>query len=321
MVSLVRDASAPPGARGARQSRTRFLRDLDRSKYLLLLLLPAFVLIILFNYLPIYGLSISLQKYSPFKGILRSDFVGLDQFRTFFSSPDFLKILRNTLLLGVNRLIWTFPAPIIFALIINEVRMESAKKVVQSISYLPHFLSTSVVVSMTYMILSPSTGMLASIFKAVGLTPVYFMANPAYFRAIYIATDLWQGVGWGSIVYLAAMVSINPSLYEAAVMDGANKFRQIVHITLPGISTTAIYMFILSTSRLVSIDFEKVFLLQNPAIYETSDVFATYIFRTGLKSGNFSYGAAVGLLNSIVSFVFVFGSNAISRKVMKESLF
>ena len=301
--------------------RKDFRKNFNKSKYLLLLFLPAFFLIVIFNYFPIYGLVIAFFRYSPFKGLAKSKFVGFEQFRIFFSSPSFLKILRNTLLLGVYRLIWTFPAPIIFALIINEIRGDYSKKVIQSISYLPHFLSTSVIVSMTYMLLSPSTGMVATVFKSLGLKPIYFMANPGAFRTIYITTDIWQGMGWGSIIYLAAIVSINPELYESAVIDGANKFRQIIHITLPGISTTAIYLLILSTSRIVSVDFEKVYLLQNPMIYETSDVIATYVYRTGLERGNYSYGTAVGLLNSIVSFLFVYGSNFISRKYMKESLF
>lgn len=301
--------------------RSKFFRDLNRSKYLLLLALPTFIYMVIFKYLPMYGIIISLFDYNAYLGLSRSKFVWFEHFYAFFNNVDFLKILKNTVLLGVNRLVWCFPAPILLALVLNEVRNIRFKKIVQTISYLPYFVSVSVVAGMTVMLLNPTSGLVNIFITALGGEPIYFMSKPELFRPIYIITEIWQGAGYGSIVYLAAIAAIDPTLYESAVLDGANKLKQIIYITLPGIAQTLIVMLILNTGHITSISFDKAFLLQNPLIMSTADVLSTYIYRYGVKSTNYSYATAAGLFNSVISVVFVYTSNTISKKIGDNNLF
>lgn len=298
-----------------------FFQRLNKSKYLLLLAFPTFIYMIVFHLLPIYGLIIAFYDYNAFKGIASSKFVGFEQFRMFFSNMDFANIIRNTFLLGLYRLIWTFPAPILLALLINELQEPRFKKLVQTVSYLPHFVSVSVVAGMTIMFLNPTSGLINEVIKMLGGEPIYFMANPNFFRPIYIITDIWQEAGWGSIIYIAAMTSIDPTQYESAVIDGANKFKQIIHITLPGISQTIIIMLIISTGNIATINFDKAFMLQNPLIMEKADVLSTYVYRAGIRNMNYSFATAAGLFNSLISVFFVYTSNYISRKFGDNSLF
>lgn len=307
-------------AKGKTAAKTDFVKRLNDSKYLLLMFLPCFLYFILFKYLPMYGIIISFKNYNLFRGFMDSPWVGLKYYRQFFENPDSWKIIRNTVLLGVYKLFWEFPAPVLFALVLNEVRNAAFKKTVQTISYLPHFISTVVVAGMTVEFLSPRNGMINNIIKALGGEPIAFMSQPEMFRSVYIISDVWQGLGWGAILYLAALSGINPELYEAAIMDGANKFRQIWHVTLPGIAPTIITLFILNTGKVLEIGFEKVFLLQNPAIYETSDVISTYVYRVGVQKGNFSYATAIGLSASLVSMVFLLTTNYLSKKFSDTSL-
>jgi len=268
-----------------------------------------------------YGVIISFYDYNPYKGLFQSKFVGIQNYVSFFTNVDFTRILVNTFLLGIYRLIFTFPAPIILALVLNEVRNNHMKKFIQTVSYLPNFISVTVVAGMSVMFLGPTSGIVNHIINIFGGESVYFMSHPEYFRSIYVVTDIWQGAGWGSIIYLAAITSIDPAIYESAYMDGANKFQQIIHITLPSIAQTVVIMFIISTGNVVSIGFEKVFLLQNPAIMVTSDVISTYVYRTGLLNGDFSFATAAGLFNSVISLIFVWGSNYLSKKFGDNSLF
>jgi len=298
-----------------------FLNDFKRSKILLLMFLPTLIYIIVFRYLPMYGVIISFYDYNPYKGLFQSKFVGIQNYVSFFTNVDFTRILVNTFLLGIYRLIFTFPAPIILALVLNEVRNNHMKKFIQTVSYLPNFISVTVVAGMSVMFLGPTSGIVNHIINIFGGESVYFMSHPEYFRSIYVVTDIWQGAGWGSIIYLAAITSIDPAIYESAYMDGANKFQQIIHITLPSIAQTVVIMFIISTGNVVSIGFEKVFLLQNPAIMVTSDVISTYVYRTGLLNGDFSFATAAGLFNSVISLIFVWGSNYLSKKFGDNSLF
>jgi putative aldouronate transport system permease protein len=297
-----------------------FLRKLDQSKYLLLLFLPTLIFYILFKYLPIFGIVISFKDYNLFKGILDSPWVGFKYYRMFFHSPDFFELIRNTFLLGLYKLIFGFPAPIILALILNEVRQSFFKKFVQTVSYLPHFISNVVVASMVLMFLSPSSGVVNQLIGALGMDPINFMSRPEFFRAIYVISEIWQHAGWETIIYLAALTAIDPLLYEAAEIDGASRWKQLFHVTLPGITPAIVILFILNIGNVLDIGFEKVFLLYNPAIYQTSDILSTFVYRTGLGQGNFSYAAAIDLFTGIISLLFIYSANYISRKVGETSL-
>lgn len=295
-------------------------KKLKDSKYLLIMIAPAILYFIIFHYLPMYGVTIAFKDYKPFKGYFASSWVGLKHFRTLFKYPYVWRMVRNTFLLSFYSLIWGFPAPIIFALILNEVKNERGKRFVQTVTYLPHFISTVVIVSMVTMFLSPSTGILNTFIKSLGLNKVNFMGSPKYWRTIYISSGIWSGVGWGSILYLAALTNIDPTLYESAIMDGANTFQKIIHINIPCIAPTIITMLILRTGQLMSVGFEKVYLLQGAANLEVSEVIQTYVYTNGLRNLQYSYGTAIGLLNSIVNISFLFAANYISRSVNETSL-
>lgn len=298
----------------------QFASRFNRSKYLLLLFLPALIYYIMFKYVPMFGILISFKDYNAFKGVWESDWVGLKYYTLFFESPDFLKLLRNTILLGFYKIIFGFPAPIILALLLNEVRLQVVKRVAQSISYLPHFISNVVVVSMMFLFLSPSNGIVNNVVEWLGYESINFMQDENYFRALYVLSDIWQHIGWETIIYLAALSAIDPQLYEAARVDGANRWHQLRHITIPGISSAIIILFILNIGQVLDIGFEKVLLMLNPSIYNTADVLSTYVFRTGIQSMNYSYGTAIDLFTSIVNLAFILSANWISRKVSSTSL-
>lgn len=297
-----------------------FLKRVDESKYLLLLFMPCFLYFVVFKYLPMFGIIISFKNYNIFKGVMASPWVGLKYYKMFFQNPDSFLIIRNTVLLGIYKLFWEFPAPIIFALVLNEVKNIYFKKTVQTISYLPHFISTVIVAGMVLEFLSPRSGFVNTIIKSLGMQPINFMAISGWFRTVYIVSDIWQQLGWGTIIYLAALTGISPELYEAAQIDGANKWKQVLNITLPGIAPTIVTMFILNTGKVLEIGFEKVFLLYNPAIYETADVISTYVYRIGLQSANFSYATAINMSMSVVSFILIYTTNYISKKLGETSI-
>lgn len=297
-----------------------FGRRWGRSKYLLLLFLPTFVYYVLFRYVPMFGILVSFKDYNLFKGIWASDWVGLKYYRLFFDSPDFVKLLRNTFLLGFYRLVFGFPAPILLALLLNEVRQMAVKRFVQTVSYLPHFISNVVVVSMMTLFLSPSSGIVNRLMEALGMEPVNFMAREDLFRSIYVLSDIWQHVGWETILYLAALTAIDPQLYEAARMDGAGRWRQMAHVTLPGIRAAIIIVLILNVGSVLEIGFEKVFLMLNPAVYATGDILSTYVYRVGLGKGNYSYATAIDLFTSVVNLLFIVTANWLSRKWSETSL-
>lgn len=290
------------------------------SKYLMLLFLPALIYYLLFKYVPMFGILISFKDYNTFKGVWASEWVGLKYYSLFFNSPDFLKLLKNTVLLGVSKVIFGFPAPIILALLLNEVRRAALKRFVQSISYLPHFISNVVVVSMMFLFLSPTSGLVNKVIQWFGYDAVNFMQNESYFRAIYILSEIWQHVGWETIIYLAALSAIDPQLYEAARVDGANRRHQLLHITIPGIRPAIIILFILNIGHVLDIGFEKVLLMLNPSIYSTADVLSTYVYRTGIQSMNYSYATAIDLFSSIINLIFILTANWISRRTSETSL-
>jgi putative aldouronate transport system permease protein len=296
------------------------VRELIRNKWLYLMFLPVLIWYLVFAYWPMYGLTIAFQKYNIVKGVSASDWVGLKNFNAFFSDPYFFRLLRNTLLLSIYGLIFSFPVPILLALAFNEIRNARFKKITQTISYLPYFISSVVVCGMVLTFLSPSSGMINSLLNRIGIESIYFLQEPGYFRTIFISMGVWQTAGFSAIIYMAALAGISPELYEAARIDGANRWNQMRHITLPGLKPTIVILFILSMGGMLATDFEKIILLYNPAIYETSDVFNSYVYRRGLLQTDYSYAAAVGMFQSVVGFLLVVTANRISRKATETSL-
>ncbi len=289
----------------------------NRYLYLMFLLPVAFYLI--FCYWPMYGVTIAFKDFKIRAGIMGSPWAGFKHFEKFLVDPYFWKLVRNTLLLNIYNLVYGFPAPIILALLINELKNVRFKKFVQTVSYLPHFISTVVVCGMIVTFLS-SGGMLNELMKKLGFGSVQFLIAPEWFRTIYITSGIWQEVGWGSIIYLAALAGVDQEIYEAAIVDGAGRFKQLLNVTLPGIAPTIIIMLILQLGRIMSVGFEKILLLYNGAVYETADVIATYVYRRGLLASDFSYGTAVGLFQSLIGVVFLISANTISKKVSETSL-
>lgn len=289
-------------------------RAIRRDRYLIYMLIPVVLFFLLFSYLPMYGVIIAFQDYSVGKGILGSPFVGLQYFQQFFQGFYFERLLSNTLLISIFNLLWGFPIPILFALILNEFRDGAFKRVVQTVSYLPHFISMVVICGMIVNFLSPQNGVVNQVLQNLTGKTVNFLGDPHYFRTIYVASGVWQEFGWNSIIYLAALAGIDPQLYEASKIDGANKWRQLWHITLPGIKGTIITLLLLSLGNVMSVGFEKIILLYSPSTYETADVISTYVYRMGLKNSQYSFSAAVGLFNSVINVVLLVSCNFISKK-------
>ena len=286
-----------------------------------LYIMMAFVMMwaILFHYIPIYGITLAFKRYSPLDGFWGGEWVGFKYIIQFVKDPYFFRLIRNTILLGFYTLIFTFPAPIVLAILLNELKSMRYKRIIQSLSYLPHFIAIVIVVGLIYQFFSFDGIMTRGIKAASGLT-VDFLGDSRWFRPLYVGSHIWQGVGWGTIIYLATMAGISMELYESAEIDGAGRFQKIRYITLPGIMPTIVVLFILATRNIVRVGFEKAFLMQNPAIYETADVIATYVYRRGIEGGQFSYGTAIGLMNNIVAFVIVLTVNKLARKVRGEGL-
>ncbi|WP_152403818.1 ABC transporter permease [Paenibacillus cellulositrophicus] len=299
---------------------TETLKHIRRDRELLLLFIPCILFYIIFRYGPLYGLIIAFKDYSVFSGVMGSDWVGLKHFVKFFSNQDFWMLFRNTLLLGFYTLIFGFPFPILLAILLNEVRTKWFKKSVQTLSYLPAFLSVVIISSMIIDFLSPTNGLLNQLLSAFGFEKKYFLVDPGWFRPIYVISEIWGTIGYESIIYLAAIAGINPTLYEAARVDGASRFHMIRHITIPGLMPTMLIMFILKTGSMIRIGYEKVLLLYNPMTYNVADVFSTYVYRKGLLESNYSYAAAVGMFEALVAMTMLLGANAISRKIGGKGL-
>ena len=284
------------------------------DRYMYLMITPVVAYYFIFRYIPMAWLRVAFYDYRILHGFAGSEFVGWRNFEIFFSHPQFGQIMFNTIWLNILNLIFVFTAPILFAILLNEIAKNKFKRIVQTISYLPHFLSTVVVVSMITTLLSPSLGIIARITRSFGGTPINFLGLAEWFRTIMVSTSIWQGVGWGSIIYLSALAGIDQEQYEAAIIDGASRFKQIRHITLPGISSTIIILFILQIGALLSIGVERVWLLQNPLNRTTSEVLSTYTFRLMMEQRNFGLATAVGLFNGVVSLFLVLFANRISKK-------
>lgn len=293
---------------------------IKKNKLLYLMFLPVVVYYLIFHYAPMFGIVIAFKDYNAFTGFIRSPWVGLKHFKDFFSSPYCWRLIRNTFLISFYGLIFGFPAPILLALLLNELKDGWFKKTTQTISYLPHFVSTVIIVGMYVNFLSPSTGLINNIIEKLGGERIYFLNEPKYFRSLYTIMNIWKGVGWGSIIYLAALTGIDPELYEACIIDGGGRLRQTWHITLPGIANTVIIMLIMRIGRLLSVGYESIILMYTPATYETADVISTYVYRRGLVDADYSFSTAVGLFNSVVGFIFIFTANALAKRFSETSL-
>ncbi|MDR2536209.1 MAG: ABC transporter permease subunit [Treponema sp.] len=294
-------------------------KDMQRNWSLYLLAVPVILFYLLFAYKPMYGALIAFKDFSPGRGFDRSPWIGLEHFSRFFKSPYFFRLLRNTFLISFYGLIFGFPAPIILALMLNEVRHSFYKRTIQTITYLPHFISMIVIAGMITDF-SLSTGLFNDIIEFFGGTRFPLLQRPNLYRPIYIASDIWQSVGWGTIIYLSALSGIDPQLYEAAMIDGAGRFKQLLHITIPSIMPTIIILLILRIGQLLGVGYEKTILLYNPSTYETADIISTYVYRVGLLEQNWSYSTAIGLFNSVINFSLLLAANKISSKVSETSL-
>ena len=302
-------------------NKTNIFKRFWKTRFLFVLFLPALVYYIMFKYIPMWGVSIAFYKYSVYKGLAGSKFIGLQNFRTFFSSPDWYKYTWNTMALSLLGLSIGFPLTIFFSLMLIEVRGLKFKKITQTVSYLPHFLSTVVIVGMFKTMCDPTTGIINKIISGLGGSPIYFFTEVNWFRPLYEITGIWSGLGWGTIVYLAAISAVDPGLYEAARLDGAGRWRQIWYITLPSIMPTVSTMLIMKIGNILDGSLEKVLLMQHPITYEHSQTLATFIYQVGLGQSRYDYSTAVGLLTSLVNLVFLFGANWISKKLTENSIF
>lgn len=297
----------------------RAVRDFRKNSIIYLMLFPVVAFYAVFHYGPLYGLQIAFKNFSAGLGIWNSPWVGFKHLADFFNGFFFERVVSNTIILGLYDLIFVFPASIILALLLNEVRHRMFKRTVQSITYIPHFISVVVVVGMLVDFLAVD-GLINHLIAYFGGKPISFMRLPEWFRTIYISSAIWQGVGWGSIIYLAAMANIDPSLYEAAKVDGAGRWKQALRITLPGIMPTVIILFILRIGSFMALQDEKILIMYNPVIYETADVIGTYVYRKGILEASYSFSTAVGLFNSVINFGLLIGANVLSKRFTDTKL-
>lgn len=302
------------------KNRKHVLKAVWKYRYLYILMLPCIINFILFRYKPIYGVIISFKDYKVKLGIMGSPWVGLDNFKAIFAGTSFSTVFWNTVILSFYKLLFGFPAPIILALLLNELKNIKYKKLVQTITYMPHFLSWVVVAGLFIQFFSPGNGPVAYIFKTMGIKPVYFFGDPKWFRFSMVLTGIWKSIGWDCIVYLAALSSIDPQLYEAAIIDGATRFQRIRYITIPSIMPIVIILLILNSGSLIEDNFEQIFNFLNDAVLSKGDVISTYVYRTGLVKMRYSYATAIDLFRNAVAFLLVFISNFIAKKVGEEGI-
>ncbi|MBD2846300.1 sugar ABC transporter permease [Paenibacillus sp. IB182496] len=304
----------------AGKERPARLPQIKRNYDLYLLLVPGLVFLLLFKYAPIYGLVIAFQDFNIFAGIGGSEWVGLAQFERLFQSPDFARVLTNTIVISLYKVVILFPIPIAIALLLNEVRLMWFKRSIQTIIYLPHFLSWVVIAGLFVNVLSPSGGIVNQVIVALGGEPIHFLMDNSVFRWVVIATDGWKEAGWNAIIFIAAIAGLDPELYEAARLDGASRLQQMLLITLPGIASTIILMLILRVGNVLEAGTQQILLLYNPTVYETGDVIGTFIYRMGLSSMEYSFSTAVGLFESLVGFALVIGGNAAAKRATGKSI-
>lgn len=295
-------------------------KHIKRDKYLYLLLVPVMAYYFIFKYAPMLGEIIAFKDYRFADGIWGSKWAGFKHFERLFTSPDFFNVLKNTLLLNVYGIVFAFPVPIVLAILLNEVRIEWYKRTIQNLLYIPHFISWVVLGGIVIALLSPSTGIVNTVIKAFGIEPVYFMASNFWWPVMFILSGIWQSAGWGTILYLAAMAGIDPQLYEAAKIDGASKLRRIWHITLPGIRSTIAILLILRVGQMMDVGFEQIFILQNKAVYQVSNVISTYVYHVGLEGSQYSYTTALGLFQSIIGLILIISVNKIIKAMGENGL-
>lgn len=286
---------------------------------LYVMLVPAIFLTLLFKYVPMTGVLLAFKEYNIFDGFFQSPWVGFGQFSKIFTDPYFYKVLSNSLLISFYKLIWIFPLPILLAVLINELRSTAYKRYIQSVIYLPNFLSWAIVYGMFLTVLG-TDGPVNNVIHYLGGERISFFINKSLFRSLMVGLEAWKSVGWGTIIYLAALTGIDQEQYEAATLDGANKFKQILHITLPGILSTVMVMLVLRMGQILNAGFEQILIFYNPLVYDVADIIETYVYRIGLGQQEYSFGSAMGLFNSVVSLVMVVSSNAVAKKFFKRSL-
>ncbi|MEM5475470.1 sugar ABC transporter permease [Pacificibacter sp. AS14] len=301
----------------------RWLRLLDHFKrewQLYAMLLPTIIWFLVFLYKPMYGLQIAFKDYSIFRGVSGSPWIGFEHFHTLFSNDQFIRAVKNTIIISFYNLLFGFPAPIILALMFNEVLHASYKKTAQTIVYLPHFISSVIIAGIVITAFSPTAGIINTFISWLGFEPIYFLTQPEWFRPIFVGTGIWQEAGFGSIVFLAAISGVNPSLYESAVVDGANRWQMMWKITVPSILPTILIMLIIRIGNVMEVSFELVMLLYQPSTYATADVVNTWVYRQGLQSGQYDLAAAAGLFNAVVALTLVMTANTLSRRFSRTSL-
>lgn len=305
-----------------REKRKRhwLIRDLTQHYQLLLLILPAIAMVILFNYVPMYGIQLAFKDYRVADGIWGSKWVGFKHFRRFFDSYYFTTVIRNTLVISILTIIVGFVFPLVFALMLNEVKNSRFKKLVQTVTYAPHFISVTVMVGMLFAFLSPTSGIINVIIQWFGGEPIAFMQEESWFVPVYLISEQWQNLGWGAIIYIAVLSSVDTELYEAAAIDGATRMQRIRHINLPCLKPTAMIMLIMSTGSVLGVGFEKVYLMQTPLNLSVSEVLSTYVYKIGLVNSQYEFSTAVGLFTSVINLVVLLIVNRISRKIGEESL-
>ncbi len=302
------------------KKKMKTIKEILRDRQLYLMLVPFLLYYIIFLYVPMYGLQIAFKDYSPFKGIFDSTWVGLKYFKQFFDSPYAWRVIRNTLGINLYLLAVQFPLTVFMALLLNEIKRAKLKSFIQTVVYVPHFVSVVVAASLVITMLSPSSGVINGIISALGGEKIYFLIKPEYFKTIYVIMRCWLSLGFDTIIYTSAMCSIDQSLYDAAEVDGAGRWAKMRHITLPGIASTTVVLLIMKIGNMLTVGSEAILLLYQPVTYETADVISTFVYRAGLVDNNYSYSTAVGLLQSFVSMILVVGANKISKKVNETSL-
>ncbi|UWQ97635.1 ABC transporter permease subunit [Rhodobacteraceae bacterium S2214] len=298
----------------------RVIDHLKREWQIYLMLAPTVIWLLLFLYKPMYGLQIAFKDYSIFRGVAASPWIGFEHFETLFSSEQFLRALKNTIYISMMSLLIGFPVPIFLALMFNEVLNQTFKKTSQTIVYLPHFISSVIIAGIVITAFSPSAGIVNTILSWFDIDPIYFLTKPEWFRPIFIGTTIWQEAGFQSIVFIAAISGVSPTLYESAVVDGASRWQMMWKITIPSIMPTIIIMLIIRIGNMLEVSFEMIILLYQPATYETADVVNTYIYRQGLQGGQYDFAAAAGLFNAVIAFALVMTANTISKRYSRTSL-
>nr|WP_260509985.1 sugar ABC transporter permease [Paenibacillus typhae] len=300
--------------------RRQRLRRMVRNKWLYIMLLPGLLYFIIFKYVPMYGLLLAFKNYQPFLGFVDSEWVGLKHFNRFFGDPLFWKLLSNTFILAAYNILFFFPLPIILALMLNELRSQAYKKWIQTMVYIPHFMSWVVIVSIAYLFFTTEGGLVNEAIASMGGEKIQFLLSPGWFRTFITGEVMWKETGWGTIIFLAALAGVDTQLYEAAKIDGAGRMRQLWHITLPAIRSTIIILLILRLGNFLDTGFEQIFLMLNSLNREVGEVFDTYVYTTGISQGEYSYSTAVGLFKSVVGLVLVFGSNFIAKRFGEEGI-